>query len=321
MHLAMKKCNFKRWRKYTGVDTESISALCAETSQTMQQCYDSADRHKGTITRIKQALNGTGSMVEIAWVTVCWGVMVCNQGWPCRWRWFLLLRHPCLSNCTPSHPKHGVLIFSARKNAVQNIFQSAGLWHCFVGWVVLSISKDYSVFVFKVWKAKNNCYYNILAGQDDQILNSCLDISHPCAQCITIMLEGIKVKVVSLFSLADTHRHFRVLATSIIRVMEVTRFLWRCYISTSLQWLDQGDTQHFLEISAKIWFIWDCKFRYLIVVCVSSLTVRVSVNKSDDVIVCLWLRSELLTAVTCLPPPCSLMDMCQDCNWAQGNQT
>ena len=61
------------------------------------------------------------------------------------------------------------------------------------------------------------------------------------------------------------------------------------------------------------------------VVCVSSLIVRVSVNKSEGVIVCLWLRSELLTAVRCLPcwdvTPCSLIDMCQDCNWAQGNQT
>ncbi len=62
----------------------------------------------------------------------------------------------------------------------------------------------------------------------------------------------------------------------------------------------------------------------LIVECVSSLIVRVSVNKSEGV-VCLWLRSELLTAVTCLPcwevTPCSLIDMHQDCNWEQGNQT
>jgi len=43
----------------------------------MQQCYDFAGRHKDTIIRIKQALNSTGSMVGIAWVTVCWGVMVC----------------------------------------------------------------------------------------------------------------------------------------------------------------------------------------------------------------------------------------------------
>jgi len=32
----------------------------------------------------------------------------------------------------------------------------------------------------------------------------------------------------------------------------------------------------------------------------SSLIVRVSENKSEGVI-CLWLRSELFTAVTCLP--------------------
>jgi len=116
----------------------------------------------------------------------------------------------------------------------------------------------------------------------------------------------------------------------------------RCYVSTSLQLLDQGDKQHHyyhlenlsdlflyytqqvLEILAKIWLIWDCKFRYLIVVCVSSLIVKMSENESG-VTVCLWLRSELLTAVTCLPcwdvTPCSLVDMCQDCNWAQRNQT
>jgi len=31
-------------------------------------------------------------------------------------------------------------------------------------------------------------YYNILAGKGDQILNFLVDISHPCAQCITLML-------------------------------------------------------------------------------------------------------------------------------------
>jgi len=84
----------------------------------MQQCYYFAGRHKGTIIRIKQALNSTGTTVGIAWVTVCWGVIVCNQGWPCRWRWFLPLRQLCLSNYTLSHPKHGILIFSASKNLV-----------------------------------------------------------------------------------------------------------------------------------------------------------------------------------------------------------
>jgi len=79
MHLAMMKYNLKRRRKYTGtcVDDKIISALCAETSKTVQQCYDLAGRHKGTIIRIKQALNSTGSMVGIAWVMVCWGVMAC----------------------------------------------------------------------------------------------------------------------------------------------------------------------------------------------------------------------------------------------------
>jgi len=33
----------------------------------------------------------------------------------------------------------------------------------------------------------------------------------------------------------------------------------------------------------------------------SSLTVSVSVKKSKGVTVCWWLRSELLTVVTCLP--------------------
>ena len=58
-----------------------MSALCTETSKTMQQFYDFAGRrHKGTTIRIKQALNSTGSVVGIAWVTVCWGVMVCKSG-------------------------------------------------------------------------------------------------------------------------------------------------------------------------------------------------------------------------------------------------
>ena len=86
--MAVKKCNLKVRRKYTGtcVDNKIISALCAETSKIMQQCYYFAGRHKCTIIRIKQALNSTGSTVRIPWGTVCWGVMVCSQGWPCRWR-------------------------------------------------------------------------------------------------------------------------------------------------------------------------------------------------------------------------------------------
>jgi hypothetical protein len=58
--------------------------------------------------------------------------------------------------------------------------------------VVLSISKEYSVFVFRIRQAKTidaPCYYNILAGQGDQILNPHMDISHSCAHCITLMLQ------------------------------------------------------------------------------------------------------------------------------------
>ena len=85
VHVFVLYLNLKS--KYTGfcVDNDSISALGAETSKTMQQCYYFAGRHKGTIIRTKQALNSTGSAVGIAWVTVCWGVLVCSQGWPCRW--------------------------------------------------------------------------------------------------------------------------------------------------------------------------------------------------------------------------------------------
>jgi len=113
-------CNLKRWRKYTGtcIYNKSISALCAETSKTMQQCYDFAVRHKRTIIRIKQALNNTGSTVGIAWVAVCWGVMVCIRVGHADGSDCYPSRHPRLSNCTPSHPKHGILIFSASKNLI-----------------------------------------------------------------------------------------------------------------------------------------------------------------------------------------------------------
>ena len=72
MHFAMK-CSLKRSRIYTGtcVDNKSISERHAETSKTMQQCYNFASVN-------------TGSMVGVAWVTVCWAMMVCSQGWPCR---------------------------------------------------------------------------------------------------------------------------------------------------------------------------------------------------------------------------------------------
>ena len=35
------------------------------------------------------------------------------------------------------------------------------------------------------------CYYDILTGQGEQILNSHVDVSHPCTQCITVM-HGMK---------------------------------------------------------------------------------------------------------------------------------
>jgi hypothetical protein len=77
----------------------------------MQQCYNFAGIHKGTIIRIKPALNSAGSMVGIAWVTLCWGVIVSGLAMQME------VIAP-LSNCTPSHPKHGILIFSASKNLV-----------------------------------------------------------------------------------------------------------------------------------------------------------------------------------------------------------
>jgi len=112
----MEKHNLKRRRKYTGTCVIiNVSPHCAETSITMLQCYNFARRQKGTIIRIKKALSSIGSVVGIAWVSHlgCDGVY---QGWPCRWRRFLPLRHLHLSNCTLSHPKHGILIFSARKS-------------------------------------------------------------------------------------------------------------------------------------------------------------------------------------------------------------
>ena len=51
-----------------------LGTLC---SITMQHCYNFAGRHKGTIIQIKQALNSTGSVAGITWVTVIWGVMLC----------------------------------------------------------------------------------------------------------------------------------------------------------------------------------------------------------------------------------------------------
>jgi len=163
----------------------------------------------------------------------------------------------------------------------------------------------------------------------------------------------VKVDVCLLFAKLIGHqRHFQLwhrvvwqICTNISEYLPPPSSGWcrrhvhlrRCYISTILQWLDQGDrqnilittfrtsdlvvydTQQVLEISSKIWLMWDCKFRYLIVA--SSLIVMVSVTRSEGVTVCLWLRSELLSRVTCLTCwDVTLIDMCQDC-WAQEIQT
>ena len=89
--------------------------------------------------------------------------------------------------------------------------------------------------------------------------------------------------VVAPCSLAYTHQHFRVPEASIIRVMEAAGFSqmmlhiyqltvagprWQASSSSSSTW-ESPISFHvtLLEISAKIWLIWDFKFRYLIVVC------------------------------------------------------
>ena len=125
--------------------------------------------------------------------------------------------------------------------------------------------------------------------------------------------------------------HFRIRAASIIRVPRQVP-LRRCYISTGLQWLDKQHhyshlenlRSHFMTLNKALQSRPKSDW-YLIVVCVSSLIVRVSVNKSEGVSVCLWLRSELLPSVICLAcwdvTPCSLIYVCQECNWAQRNQT
>ena len=83
------------------------------------------------------------------------------------------------------------------------------------------------------------------------------------------------------------------------------------HLNKSLKFWPKSDW--YVIVNSDIFYVW--------VVWIMS---GVSVNKSEGVTVCLWLRSELLTAVTCLPcwdvTPCSLIALCQDCNWAQGNQ-
>ena len=73
--MALKKLNLKRRRKYTGTcfDNKRISALCAETRKTLQQCYNIAGRHKGNVMRIKKVLNSTGS-----WNSMGYSLLRCD---------------------------------------------------------------------------------------------------------------------------------------------------------------------------------------------------------------------------------------------------
>jgi len=83
------------------------------------------------------------------------------------------------------------------------------------------------------------------------------------------------------------------------------------------------DTQQVFEISAKIWLIWDCNLRYLIVVWGHAVVwlsgcVWTSQKVSSA---CSWDLSFSVQWNVCHAGMCSLIDMYQDCNWAQGNQT
>jgi len=59
------------------------------------------------------------------------------------------------------------------------------------------------------------------------------------------------------------------------------------------------DTQQVLGISAKIWLVWDCKFRYLIVVCVSSLSGCLWTIQKGSLSACDWDLSCLLQWPVC----------------------
>ena len=123
------------------------------------------------------------------------------------------------------------------------------MWCCVVGRVGLSISKGYSVFVFRFRPAKNRCsfllqhscrggwsYSKFQCG----LISPLCAVHYPYALNKVSFTEGINVKVVAVCllhteliwhqkifsvvapcSLADMHRHFGVPATSIIRVVEM----------------------------------------------------------------------------------------------------
>jgi len=63
--------------------------------------------------------------------------------------------------------------------------------------------------------------------------------------------------------------------------------------------LNLCDTQQVLDISAKIWLVWDCKFRYLIVVCVSSLSGCLWTIQKGSLSACGWDLSCLLQWPVC----------------------
>ena len=63
-----------------------VSQHCVQKQVKPYKCYDFAGIHKGTIIRIKQALNSTGIMVGIAWVYNPLGCDGVFMGWPCKWR-------------------------------------------------------------------------------------------------------------------------------------------------------------------------------------------------------------------------------------------
>ena len=157
----------------------------------MQQCYDFAGRYKGTIIGIKQVLNSTGSVVGIAWVTVAWGAMVCirvghadgGDSFPSD-----------IPACQTAHchiPNMGSL-YSRSARISYRI--SSSLQECdamLLGEQFPALRRTIVSLSSRSGRPRTlvvPSYYSVLAGQGDQILNSHVDISHPCAQCITLML-------------------------------------------------------------------------------------------------------------------------------------
>jgi len=170
------------------------------------------------------------------------------------------------------------------------------------------------------------CYYNILAGQGDQWSYSKFPCGHISPLCTVhypdalnevSFSEGINVKVVAVCLLHTKliwHQRYSQLWHCVVWQIctDISNYLlspssgwwrqqvplrWR-YISTGLQWLDQGDKQHhyhhlenlryhFIWHSTSPWnfgqnLIWGCKFRYLFYVWVVWLSE------------CLWTSQKVL---------------------------